>query len=106
VTFDETEVRRVLPDRQARARRSPRLHRLGVRALARADPFEQVEDQRLDRRRFAQAFSQRVDARLVTVPDRDRVTVQLAKAPQRAERVEVIVEDRDVHGALLATPSS
>ncbi len=46
--LDEAQVGRVLPDRQARARRPPRLHRLQVRALARADPLEEVEDQVVD----------------------------------------------------------
>ena len=48
MALDEAKVGGVLPDRQARARRSPRLHRLGVGALARADPLEQVQDQVLD----------------------------------------------------------
>ena len=46
--LDEAEVGRVLPDRETRARRSPGLHRLGVRALTRADPLEQIEDQAVD----------------------------------------------------------
>ena len=46
--LDETEIRRVLPDRQARARGPPRLHRLGVWPLARADRLEEVEDQVVD----------------------------------------------------------
>ena len=48
VALDEAQVRGVLPDRKARARRSPRLERLGVRAFAGADPFEEVQDQVVD----------------------------------------------------------
>jgi small GTP-binding protein len=48
MALDEAQDRWRLPDRQARARRSPRFERLGVGALARSDPLEEVKDQVVD----------------------------------------------------------
>ena len=50
----------------------------------------------------AQPLGERVDVLDVVVPDRDLVPVELAEARQRAQRVEVVVEDRDLHGCIFA----
>jgi hypothetical protein len=44
-----------------------------------------------------QTFGERVDVLHMIVPDRDVVTGQFGKTGQRAQRVEIIVEDRDFH---------
>ena len=46
-----------------------------------------------------QAFRQRIDILDVIVPDGDVVSGQLAEAIEGAQRVEIIVEDRDLHDA-------
>ena len=45
----------------------------------------------------AQALGERVDVLDVVVPDGDVEGRELAEAGERAERVEVVVEDRDLH---------
>src|SRR6266511_1270421 len=52
----------------------------------------------LQRLRVLEPLRQLVDVRGVVVPDRHLVARRLAEAPERADRVLVIVEDRDVHG--------
>jgi hypothetical protein len=44
-------------------------------------------------------FGQAVDVLLVVVPDRHLVALELGKARQGAQRVEIVVQDRDLHGA-------
>ena len=51
-----------------------------------------------ERLRVLEARGERVDVLRVIVPDRDLVSVQLAKARERTKGVEVVVEDRDLHG--------
>ena len=46
-----------------------------------------------------QAFRQHIDVLDVIVPDGDVVSRQLAEAVEGAHRVEIIVEDRDLHDA-------
>ena len=46
-----------------------------------------------------QALRQHIDVLDVIVPDRDVVAGELAEAVERAHRVEIIVEDRDLHDA-------
>jgi len=48
VTRDEASVVRVFPDGESRTRRTPRVEHLGVGTRFWPDPFEEVEDQRLD----------------------------------------------------------
>src|SRR5262245_36370058 len=48
VTLDETAVVGVLPDGQPWARRSPRLHHLGIGTRRDTHPLEQVQDQGVD----------------------------------------------------------
>ena len=50
-----------------------------------------------------QTFGQRIDVLHMVVPDRDIVARQFGKAGQRAQRVEIIVENGDFHE--LAPPS-
>ena len=45
----------------------------------------------------AQALGELVDILRVVVPDRDVVAGELREAAERADGVEVIVEDRDLH---------
>ena len=46
----------------------------------------------------AQPLGEHVDVLDVVGPDRDVVPGQLGEAVERAQRVEVVVEDRDLHG--------
>ena len=48
LTVDEPTLLSSLPNRQAWARRPPGLKDLGVGARARADPFEEIEDEGVD----------------------------------------------------------
>jgi hypothetical protein len=48
-----------------------------------------------------EALSQRIDVLGVIVPDRDLVAVQLAKARKSTKRVEVVVENRNLHTTCL-----
>ena len=48
---------------------------------------------------IAQPFRQCIDILDVVVPDGDVVSGQLAEAVEGAHRVEIIVEDRDLHDA-------
>jgi len=71
----------------------------------RRKPFD---ERRADLRAFAkqdqhlgigEALGERIDLVDMVVPDRDLVAVELAKAIERAQRVEPVVEDGDLHGA-------
>src|SRR5438876_9211258 len=64
--------------------------RADLRALA-------DQDERLG---GAQPTGERVHVLNVVVPDRDLVPAQLLEAAQRADRIEVVVEDGDLHGLL------
>jgi hypothetical protein len=56
---------------------------------------------------FAQSFGERVDVLDVIAPDLDLVPRQLREAVERAQRVVVVVEDRDPHrGRSSAWPPS
>ena len=44
-----------------------------------------------------ETLGKRVDILRMIGPDRDLVSVQLAKARKRAKRVEIIIENRDLH---------
>jgi hypothetical protein len=48
LTVDEATLLSGLPNRQAWARRAPGLEDFGVGAWARADPFEEIEDEGVD----------------------------------------------------------
>ena len=75
---DQPQLRQALEQRRA-----------DLRALA-------DQHQRLG---VAQALGERVDVLDVIVPDRDVVAVELPEAGQRPQRVEVVVENRDLHRA-------
>ena len=49
----------------------------------------------------AQPLAQRVDILDMVGPQRDIVSGELGEARQRADRIEIIVENGDLHGALL-----
>ena len=51
--------------------------------------------------RIGKPPGQAIDVLLVVVPDRDLVTRELCEAGQGPQRVEVVVQDRDLHGAML-----
>src|SRR4029079_10644598 len=49
---------------------------------------------------IAQALRQRIDVLDMIVPDRDVMPGEFAETVEGAQRVEIIVEDRDLHDAL------
>src|SRR5215813_14100240 len=70
------------------------------------EPGEAFEQRGLNFRAFAdehqafdvfQARRERVGVLHVVVPDRNLVALELLEARQHAERIEIIVEDRDLH---------
>ena len=70
------------------------------------EPGQAFEQGGLDCRAFAnehqafgifQARRERVGVLHVVVPDRNLVTLKLLKAGKRAQRIEIIVEDRNLH---------
>src|SRR5262249_29921534 len=50
-----------------------------------------------ERLRVAEALGERAGVRDVVVPDFDFVPIELGEAGQRADRVVIVVEDRDLH---------
>ena len=50
--------------------------------------------------RIPEALCERVDILRVVVPDRYVVPVELAKARERAQRIEIIIQDRNLHSGL------
>jgi hypothetical protein len=50
---------------------------------------------------LGQAPGQPVDILQVVVPDRDLVPGELGKTPEGTQRVEIVVEDADLHGPII-----
>ena len=81
-----------------------RIHATLTDQPQRAEPFEQwLADLRSLANQYQhlgirETSGKCVEVLRVIVPHRYRVTVQLAEARERAERIEVVVQNRDLHG--------